>query len=233
VVVACGGCGVTFPSDHIQKRLASHRSWIICQVCDHRTEIAGLTDRQAMPEGATAMPEDVTMMNRDADSRRERDAASLRLAGKATARDFDVFLCHHAADKREVKRIGEQLRARGYLPWLDEWELAPGQPWLRELESQIESIRAAAVFIGADGTGPWQSLELSGLLRQFIERGCPVIPVILPSVSIPRPKLPAFLHDFTWVDFRVEDPLPLDRLIWGITKVKPSPGPSDASATTL
>jgi hypothetical protein len=231
VVVVCGDCGVTFPPEHIQKRLASHRGWIICQVCDHRTELAGLIERRAMPEGAPAMPEDVTMMNRDADSRREHDAASVRLAGKARARDFDVFLCHHGVDKREVKRIGEQLRARGYLPWLDEWELPPGQPWLRELESQIESVRAAAVFIGADGTGPWQSRELAALLSQFIERGCPVIPVILPSVSIPRPRLPVFLHDFTWVDFRAEDPPPLDRLIWGITKVKPSPGPPGASAT--
>jgi GTPase SAR1 family protein len=229
VVVMCGGCGVVFPPDHIQKRLAGNRGWIICQVCDHRTELAGLTERRAMPEGVTAMPEDVTMMNRDADTQREREAASVRLAGKATARDFDVFLCHRGVDKREVKRVGEQLKARGYLPWLDEWELAPGQPWLRELESQIESIRAAAVFIGADDTGPWQRLELDALLRQFIERGCPVIPVILPSVSIPRPRLPAFLHDFTWVDFRVDDPPPIDQLIWGITKVKPSSG-SGASA---
>lgn len=228
VVVVCGGCGVAFPPDHIQKRLDNHKSWIICQVCDHRTE---LTERRAMPEGATAMPENVTMMNRDADSWRERDAASVRLTGKARVRDFDVFLCHNMADKREVKRIGEQLRARGYLPWLDEWELPPGQPWLRELESQIESVRAAAVFIGADGTGPWQSRELAALLSQFIERGCPVIPVILPSVSIPRPRLPAFLHGFTWVDFRVEDSPPIDRLIWGITRVKPSPRQPDASAT--
>lgn len=229
VVLACGGCGVMFPPDHIQRRLASHRDWIVCQVCDRRTELAGVTERRGMPEGVTVIPENVTMMNRDADSRRERDAASVRLAGKARARDFDVFLCHHGADKREVKRVGEQLKARGYLPWLDEWELAPGQPWRPELEAQIESIRAAAVFIGADGTGPWQSLELSALLRQFIERGCPVIPVILPSVSVPRPRLPTFLHDFTWVDFRVEDPAPLERLIWGITQVKP--GPPDASAT--
>ncbi|HEX3475779.1 MAG TPA: TIR domain-containing protein [Kofleriaceae bacterium] len=230
VVVVCGGCGVVFPPEHVQKRLDNHKTWIICQVCDHRTELAGLVEQRAIPDGATAMPENVTMMNRDADSHRDSDAASVRLAGKATARDFDVFLCHHAADKREVKRIGEQLRARGYLPWLDEWELPPGQPWLRELEAQIESIRAAAVFIGADGTGPWQSLELSALLRQFIERGCPVIPVVLPSVSIPRPRLPAFLHDFTWVDFRVDEPAPVDRLIWGITRVKPASGPG-ASTT--
>lgn len=230
-VVVCGGCGVVFPPEHIQKRLAGNRSWIICQVCDHRTELTGATERRAMPESATAMPGNVTTMNRDADSQREREAASVRLAGKARARDFDVFLCHNTTDKREVKWVGEQLKARGYLPWLDEWELLPGRPWLRELESQIESIRAAAVFIGADGAGPWQSRELAALLRQFIERGCPVIPVILPSVSNPRPRLPAFLHDFTWVDFRVEDPPPIDQLIWGITKVNPSQGQPDASAT--
>jgi hypothetical protein len=102
-------------------------------------------------------------------------------------------------------------------------ELPPGKPWQPELESQIESIRSAAVFIGGDGTGPWQSIELRALLNQFVQRGCPVIPVILPSVTLAAPKLPTFLQDFTWVDYRLDDPPPLDHLIWGITSKKPLP----------
>ncbi len=49
------------------------------------------------------------------------------IARKRVACSFDVFLCHNSADKPAVKRIGEKLKQRGILPWLDEWELRPGQ----------------------------------------------------------------------------------------------------------
>ena len=102
------------------------------------------------------------------------------------------------------------------MPWLDEWELRPGLPWQRLLEEQIAAIKAAAVFVGAEGLGPWQRQELDTFLRQFVARACPVIPVLLPEA--PRePRLPLFLEGMTWVDFRVNDPDPLERLIWGIT----------------
>jgi formylglycine-generating enzyme required for sulfatase activity len=141
---------------------------------------------------------------------------------------FDVFLCHHSADKSEVKKIGKQLIKHGLRPWLDEWELRPGFPWQRLLERVIEKIEAAAVFVGPSGIGPWQQWELEAYLREFVRRECPVIPVLLPGVS-KAPHLPVFLAGLTWVDFRDSEPDPLRRLIWGITgerigsRIKPSP----------
>jgi hypothetical protein len=135
---------------------------------------------------------------------------------------FDVFLCHNSADKPAVKAIGEQLRQRGIRPWLDEWELRPGLPWQEALEAQIATIGAAAVFVGPSGIGPWQDMELNAYLRQFVQRHCPVIPVILPGVP-GAPTLPLFLGAMTWVDFRLTDPDPLERLIWGITGKRVQP----------
>ena len=108
------------------------------------------------------------------------------------------------------------LKQHGILPWLDEWELRPGLPWIPELERRIESIRCAAVFVGPAGLGPWQDRELDALLRAFVSRGCPVIPVILEGAP-EQPELPLFLRGHTWVDFRVSEPDPIERLIWGIT----------------
>ena len=127
-----------------------------------------------------------------------------------------MFLCHNSQDKAEVKKLGEQLKSNGILPWLDEWELRPGLPWQRLLEEQISKIKTAAVFVGPNGVGPWQRNELDAFLRAFVDRGCPVIPVLLPTVSN-VPELPIFLQSMTWVDFRKQDPDPLERLIWGIT----------------
>jgi hypothetical protein len=152
-----------------------------------------------------------------ADARARREELERRRAAGV----FDVFLCHNAKDKPAVKDVGRQLMDRGILPWLDTWQLRPGMPWQRLLEEQIAGINAAAVFVGADGMGPWQRQELDSFLRQFVTRNCPVIPVLLPDA--PRePQLPIFLQGMTWVDFRSGTLDALDRLIWGITG-RPTP----------
>ncbi len=133
---------------------------------------------------------------------------------------FDVFLCHNSIDKPTVKQIAHRLKENGILPWLDVWELPPGQPWQPLLETQIEAIHAAAVFVGAAGVAPWQENEMRGFLEEFRNRDMPVIPVLLPG-SPAAPRLPLFLRQMTWVDFRSQDPDPLQLLIWGITGERP------------
>jgi hypothetical protein len=132
---------------------------------------------------------------------------------------FDVFLCHNSADKPEVIKIANQLIEREIKPWLDIWELRPGFSWQDILEEQIKDISAAAVFIGSNGLGPWQEMELRAYLRKFVKKRCPVIPVIM--ATAPKvPELPTFLEGHTWVDFRKNNPAPIDQLIWGITGKK-------------
>jgi len=133
---------------------------------------------------------------------------------------FDVFLCHNSEDKPQVIQIAEQLQQYDLKPWLDIWELPPGRSWQRLLEKQIEQISSAAVFVGEDGFGPWQKQEIYAFLSEFVNRDCPVIPVLLPNAP-KKPELPVFLRQFTWVDFRASDPDPMYQLRWGITGKKP------------
>jgi hypothetical protein len=176
---------------------------------------------ESTPEPVVAPP--ATTPVREAAPAREAAAlaAQRQLEGKRAAGAFDVFLCHNVVDKPAVLAIAERLMAHGVLPWLDQWELRPGLPWQRVLEEQISRIRAAAVFVGSDGIGPWQRQELDGFLREFNNRGCPVIPVMLPGAG-GEPALPLFLRAMTWVDFRVPAPDPLSHLLWGITGVRAS-----------
>lgn len=129
--------------------------------------------------------------------------------------DFDVFLCHNHEDKKIVREIAFKLKDKGINPWLDVWELPPGQPWQEILEQQIEKIHSVAVFIGKKGIGPWQNREIYAFIQQFVKRHCPVIPVILPACK-GNPAIPVFLNAMTHVDFRESDPEPLAQLIWGI-----------------
>jgi hypothetical protein len=155
-------------------------------------------------------------MEQKAASQRDRESTLAILQGKVATQDFDVFLCHHGQDKPAVKQIGEQLKLHGILPWLDEWELRPGLPWQRRLEEQISQIKTVAVFVGNSGVGPWEHQELDAFLREFVRRSCPVIPVLLPGAP-QEPALPVFLKAMTWVDFRIQEPDPMQRLLWGIT----------------
>jgi hypothetical protein len=60
---------------------------------------------------------------------------------------------------------------------------------------------------------------MRAFLSEFIDRQCPVIPVLLPGAI--APELPVFLRRMTWVDLGEGDGI--ERLIWGITGRKPVP----------
>lgn len=141
--------------------------------------------------------------------------AEALLKYKERTKVFDVFMCYNREDQEAVKRIVATLERQGIRPWAD-WLVRPGTPWQEALEQQIEHIRSAAIFVGAQGIGPWQRQEIQAFLREFAERRCPVIPVILPETTQP-PAFPVFLHALQWVDFRERDPDPITQLIWGIT----------------
>jgi hypothetical protein len=133
---------------------------------------------------------------------------------------FDVFLCHNSEDKPAVREIALELSKEGIKPWLDVDQIRPGTSWQTTLGEQIETIKSAAVFVGDAGLGPWQNQESQALLNQFVKRGCPVIPVVLPSAKT-APDLPWMFANLHCVDFRT-DSQPLERLIWGITGQKPA-----------
>lgn len=135
--------------------------------------------------------------------------------------EFDVFLSHNSSDKPMVCRLGKALQARGFKVWLDEWELVPGRPWQEAIEEIIYSAKTAAVLVAKDGLGPWEEPEMRGCLSEFVNRGMPVIPVLLPGCPA-EPQLPLLLKQFTWVDLRkgLRDE-GLNKLIWGISGHKP------------
>ncbi len=111
---------------------------------------------------------------------------------------FDVFLSHNSKDKPAVRQIAEALEARGLRVWLDEKELPPGVPWQDELEKIIETVPSAAVMIGKEGLGPWETSEMRACLSEMVDRKLRVIPVMLPEAS-PAIKLPILLRQSTWL----------------------------------
>ncbi len=223
----CPKCSTPVTEQQAKKRKEFGHNSIRCNVCD--TEVS-LLDREERLKfhpltyentEVEFESEDLTIskideMDRAADSQRARDTATSILEGKIATKDFDVFLCYNKKDKSAVKTLGQWLKKAGVLPWFDEWEIQPGLSWQRSLEKQIEQIESVAVFVGGEGIGPWENQELEAFLREFVNRGRPVIPVLLHG-SHKQPKLPIFLKGRTWIDFGEPEPDPMEQLLWGIT----------------
>jgi len=134
---------------------------------------------------------------------------------------YDLFLSHNSEDKPAVREVSDKLKRRHLKPWLDVENLQPGQRWQDEAEKVIRTCRAAAVFVGQSGMGPWEEEEMRALLTQAVRRKIPVIPVLLPGAP-KKPDLPLFLEERTWVDLRNGiTPDGLDLIVWGITGKKP------------
>jgi len=51
-----------------------------------------------------------------------------------------IFLCHAGEDKLQVTELCHQLKEAGYRPWLDKFDLLPGQYWRREIKKIIRDL---------------------------------------------------------------------------------------------
>jgi GTPase SAR1 family protein len=212
---SCPGDGTAFTSEQVEQVINLGRPDILCPVCENRVSLRDDYELANGTEQSTAA------MDASADAGREAAAASAVVRGKEAVEEFDVFLCHHWEDKPAVRRLAQRLRECGLRPWLDERELRPGLPWQPKVEDVIAGIPAAAVIVGPGGIGPWQNQELAAFLRQFVRRGCAVVPVLLPGAD--HLDLPLFLDGLTWVDLSATEPDPIDQLVWGITGSHPNP----------
>lgn len=140
---------------------------------------------------------------------------------------FDIFLSHNSRDKAAVEEIALRLKASDLHPWLDKWQLVPGERWQRALEKALLECPACGVFIGPSGIGDWAREELDAAQnRAAKEPAYRLIPVLLPG--LPEPfnfdSLPPFLTARTWVDLRkgIGAPGALDILIRAIKGLPPS-----------
>ncbi|HEY3570808.1 MAG TPA: toll/interleukin-1 receptor domain-containing protein [Thermoanaerobaculia bacterium] len=66
---------------------------------------------------------------------------------------YDVFLSHATPDKPVVEALARILSERKFTPWLDKWNLVPGEPWQEVIEKALEDCAACAACLGPSGTG--------------------------------------------------------------------------------
>jgi WD40 repeat protein len=151
-----------------------------------------------------------------------------------------VFLSHASSDKTAVEELALWLMRENLTPFLDKWDLVPGEDWTDALPAALAASKTCAVVIGPGDKGGWQTEEVKqSLLRRVRERNREdgsrfrIIPVLLPGASPPGAGEPSafdFLAEYTWVKFdkNLDEEVPRHLLACGIRGIRPGSGPGVA-----
>jgi small GTP-binding protein len=224
----CPACGHPWDEAVVENRLKLGKPDIVCPNCDTRSPLIDLLFSEPDP----AAKAEADRIDTDANAARSRELAVAAIRGKEQFGQYDVFLSYNGADRKQVVMVAEMLKGVGIRPWLDVWDLVPGQPWQEGLEAAIKNVRSAAICVGASGHGPWQDREMRAFAEEFVRRKVPVMPVLLPQL-VKSPELPVFLRAFNWVDLRElaeTNPRPLANLVAGILGRRPDEMRSESLA---
>lgn len=76
----------------------------------------------------------------------EKDATGYKFVAQTQPR---VFIAYVIEDLIQARRLCEDLRANGILPWLDQDQLLPGQNWPQAIQRAIE---ASDIFVACFST---------------------------------------------------------------------------------
>lgn len=115
--------------------------------------------------------------------------------------EYDVFLSHNKADKPQVRRLAERLKAAGVRVWLDEWVIKARDDIYLAIEHGLEAARVQVLCLSqAALDSEWVKLERSTVLfRDPTNKGRRFIPLLLGDCD-----LPDTLRRYKYVDFREE-----------------------------
>lgn len=139
-----------------------------------------------------------------------------------SANERQVFLCHNSKDKAEVEKVRNCLKDMYEIKtFMDKYDFETFKPWEHQLEGEIFSVGAAAVFVSKSGLGPWQAKEINKFAERVAEQpdfrmGLVILPGCPNELSIDLTKKIKRLGEMHWVDFRQADPDPMAQLVSGI-----------------
>lgn len=108
-----------------------------------------------------------------------------------------AFLSHASEDKPGfVEPLARELAEMGVAPWLDIWEIRPGDSLVKKLfDEGLDTVGAVIVVLSASSTAkPWVREELDAAVVRRITGSMRLIPVRLDDALIPSP-----LQHLVWI----------------------------------
>ncbi|MFZ1288517.1 MAG: toll/interleukin-1 receptor domain-containing protein [Melioribacteraceae bacterium] len=114
---------------------------------------------------------------------------------------FHSFLAYPSSDETDAIIFQERLEEFGINIWIDKKHMIPGSNVLDELSKRVITCNSVLIAIGKSGIGPWEKKELEIAIHDAVKKEKTIIPVFLPKA--PKDvKIPPYLNNYLWVDFR-------------------------------
>jgi hypothetical protein len=128
-----------------------------------------------------------------------------------------IFIIYAREDLNSARKLWQDLKDRGFNPWLDVEEILPGAVWRKSVLQSLEMSAAAVVLISENlkMKRGFAQKEVKAALEVLQERGkgeSPLIPIRLNDTSVPK-----MLSHIQWVDLFENDGL--DRLEVGLKRI--------------
>jgi TIR domain len=108
-----------------------------------------------------------------------------------------AFISHASEDKSDfAEPLARELAELGIAPWLDKWEIRPGDSLVQKLfDEGLSTVDAVIVIVSATSVGkPWVREELDAAMVSRITRSTRLIPIRLDGADVPAP-----LRHLVWI----------------------------------
>lgn len=109
-----------------------------------------------------------------------------------------AFLSHASEDKASfAEPLGRELASLGIRPWLDKWEIRPGDSLVKKLfDEGVAAVDAVIVVVSQYSAGkPWVRAELDAAMVRRITENTRLIPIRLDGADMPAPLRMLVWHD--------------------------------------
>lgn len=127
-----------------------------------------------------------------------------------------IFVSYSRVDAEFVDALATELVKNKANVWIDRWELNVGDSLIEVIQKAIENAGALLVVLSkASVESEWCKKELSaGLIRELEEKRVVVLPVLKEDC-----KIPTFLRDKLYADFRTDFEQGFHDLLAAVAKV--------------
>jgi hypothetical protein len=102
-----------------------------------------------------------------------------------------AFLCHAVEDKPKVRELYRRLKADGFVPWLDEEDLLPGQDWRLAIRQALRAsdfvlVCLSRTAVSKRGFVQKEVADALDLAQELPEGAVLVVPVRLEECPLPE-----------------------------------------------
>ncbi len=102
-------------------------------------------------------------------------------------RPKDFFISYAHEDRGLATKFADLLREQGCSPWLDVWNLRPGDDWKDEIQEAIDRSKSIVVLVTPNSLrSPWVNRELNRFADEHGSSGSSrFLPVVIGNPTLP------------------------------------------------